>query len=605
MPNNRSSHRNLGGREKWIRLGSIYLPESLLQRSRSSQYLPVAEAVTAEEVLGQRGDENKAIELCQSIFWKDCILFVSRVGALLEKHGSEDTELQIKLSEQVFTGSKRNRVIKLLESPSRTVKRSLFNSWQLLMIAKTALLFGSDDVEDNLGSPSRLEALGDCFLVVNDLIGLGSGRESYEDDTHTSEALIRNGSFFAREEAGNLLPRYYELFLVLPKREDMKESPQYMDIETVFRSATGFGLNLFLAVGFGIYSFYAPARDLHANKFVLNSSTFFNKTLVPDEIANRLLDYISISRDQFKEQHRTKYGKGNLGNYFDFTCFRQTPLVSLDDGIFVPVDTRFLVERITSGIYWDIFDSLSGNEKDRFASYFGILFQKYLEELFHRAYPESKTTANRLFCDVRYDGERSSDVMLFYGEEAIFIEVVVGRLRMEETIITGDLDAFKEDVNTKIVDAAKQIDRVIRDFTTGKLPLPDWSPADIKRYYPVVVTVSPLPVFLRTYNEVRGMVANAGYLTSTNIAEIEIINVGELEMIESLLEAGHTLVRILESKIQDEFYRNIPLWHYLYATITDGTLRKGGSHLRTQREALFEKIRPLLFDVQNRDANNM
>jgi hypothetical protein len=101
------------------------------------------------------------------------------------------------------------------------------------------------------------------------------------------------------------------------------------------------------------------------------------------------------------------------------------------------------------------------------------------------------------------------------------------------------------------------------------------------------------------------MVANAGYLTSTNIAELEITNVGELEMVESLLEAGHTLVRILESKIQDEFYRNIPLWHYLYATITNGTLRKGGNYLRAQREELFEKIRPLLFDIQNKDANNM
>jgi len=213
-------------------------------------------------------------------------------------------------------------------------------------------------------------------------------------------------------------------------------------------------------------------------------------------------------------------------------------LVSLDDGIYVPVDTRFLVERITSGIYWDIFDSLSGNEKYRFTSYFGILLQKYLEELFRRAYPESQTTANRVFYDVQYDGERSSDVMLFYGEEAVFIEVVVGRLRMEETMITGDLVAFKEDISIKVVDAAKQIDRVIRDFTTGRLPLADCSPTDIKHYYPVVVTVSPLPIFLSIYNEVRGMVADAGYLASTNIAELEIMNVGELEVIESLLEAA-------------------------------------------------------------------
>lgn len=101
------------------------------------------------------------------------------------------------------------------------------------------------------------------------------------------------------------------------------------------------------------------------------------------------------------------------------------------------------------------------------------------------------------------------------------------------------------------------------------------------------------------------MVANAGYLASTNIAELEITNVGELEVIESLLEAGPTLVRILERKTQDEFYRVVPLWHYLYATINDGTLRKGGSHLSTQRKVLFDKISLLLFDIQDRNVNSM
>jgi hypothetical protein len=604
MLNDPLKNRNNVDREKWIRSGGIYLPESVLRQPKRSVYLPVAEAITAEEVLGYKGDENKAIELCQSIYWKDCVLFISRIGALLEKHGSENIELQIKLSEQIFNGDTRDRVIELLKSSSRLAERSLFNNWQLLMVAKISLLFGNEDSNYKLEGKSGLGKLGDCFLVVNDLIGLGFGSESYENDTHTNEALIRNGSFFAREEAGNLLPRYYELFLELLKRDDMKKLPQYIDIEAAFRNATSFDIELFLAVGFGIYSFYAPAQDLNADKFVLNSSTFFKKTLVSDEVANKLLEYISISRDQFKEQYSAKYGKDNLGNYFDFTFFRQNPLISMGDGIYIPVDTRFLIERITSGIYWDIFDSLSGAEKDKFASYFGILFQKYLEELFCRAYPESKTTAKRVFYDVMYNGERSSDVMIFYEEQAVFIEIVVGRLRMEQTTITGDFDAFKEDIQTKIVDAAKQIDRVIKDFIIGKLSLPDSSPANIKRYFPVVITVSPLPVFLRTYDEVRSMVSDAGYLTSPNIAELEITNAGEMEMVESLLEAGHTLVRILERKTQDAFYKKIPLWHYLYATIDNQTLRKGGSHLNKQRQALFDKISPLLFASQNGDVNN-
>lgn len=592
-------------KKKWIRVGNIYLPESILQQSSSSRYLPVAEAITAEEVLGQRGTEQKAIELCQSIFWKDCISFASRISALLEKYGSEDTKLQIKLSQQIFKGNTRDRVIELLKSPHGAIKRSLFNSWQLLMFTKIALLFGSDDTKQNLGEKSRLEMLGDCFLVVNDLIGLGVDRVFYDNDTHLTEALIRNGAFFAREEAGNLLPRYYELFSVLPQKEDLKKSPHHTDIEAAFRKATGFDLDLFLALGFGIYSYYAPVEDLNLNKFVLNSSTFFSKTLVPDEIANKLLDHISISRDQFKEQYSAKYGESNLGNYFDFTLLRQRPLVRLDESIYVPVDICFLVERITSGIYWDICDSLCGQEKQRFMSFFGVILQKYLEELFRRVYPESRTTTNRVFYDIPYDGERAADVILFYGEEAVFIEVVVGRLRMEETMITGDLDAFRKDISTKVVDAARQLDRVIRDFVSKKLTLPGWSPINIKRYYPVAVTVSPLPIFLKTYDEVRRMVADAGYLISPNLAELEIVNIGELEIIEPLLESGRTLVKMLDSKTQDKFYRLVPLWHYLYATSDNRALRKGSGYLHKQRDEMFNKIRPLLFDIDDKQSENM
>jgi hypothetical protein len=597
MSNSLPRQSGIHNKKRWIRFGDLYLPASILQQSRNPKYLPIVEAITAEEVLGKRGNEKTTIKSCRSMFWKDCILFASRISALLEKYGADDIELQGKLSQQLFKGDDGSRITTLLRSPRGAARRALFNSWQLLMFAKAVLLYGSDDNKQDLSDESRLQRVGNCLLSINDLIGLGSEGEMREDDTRLTEALIRNGAFFAREKAGNLLPRYYDLFLMLPKETDLKESPNYMDIEPTFRRITGFDLELFLALGFGIYSYYAAAKDFHIDKFVLNRRTFFSKTLVPDETTHKLLSLVSASRDQFRQQHIAKYGNSNLGNYFDFTFLRQRPLVRLDDNIYIPVDVRFLVERITAGIYWDIHDNLVGQERSRFQSFFGHILQAYLERLFRRVYPEPSATVRRAFYDTPYGGERASDTILFYGEEAVFIEVVVGRLRMEKTMISGDSEAFSEDISNKIVDAARQIDRVIRDFITGKLALPDWSPDNTKRYYPVVVTISPLPILLATYDMVRHMVADAGYLTSHHVADLEVASVGELELIEPLLERGHTLVEILKNKNRDKFYRRVPLWYYLHTMIDSKTVGTDSKYLRERTEEMFNQIRRLLFDV--------
>jgi hypothetical protein len=99
----------------------------------------------------------------------------------------------------------------------------------------------------SLAEKSRLKTVGDCLLAINDLIGQGSEVDARDSDTDLAEALIRNGAFFAREQAGNLLPRYYEMFSVLPKEADLRESPHHMDIEDTFKKATSFDLDLFLA----------------------------------------------------------------------------------------------------------------------------------------------------------------------------------------------------------------------------------------------------------------------------------------------------------------------------------------------------------------------
>lgn len=587
-------------RIRWVNSRGIYMPESALKKPDRQKSLPVVEAITAEETLGKRGTEKWAIELCRDVFWVDCILLASRIGALLEKYGVEDHGLQVSLAKQTYKNETRERVLNLLNKTHGTIQYSLFNNWMLLTFTKMALLYGSDDPELTLEDKSRLENVGLSFLVINDFVGISSLVDTYEDESNVIEAIIRNGAFFARERPGNLLPRYYDVLIDFPNQEACKISPHYVDINRIFHEATGFELIAFLALGLGVYSKYLTIKDFNIGEFVLNGSTFFSKTKVPPDQANRLLSSISMTREQFREQHLNKYADGSLGNYFDFTSIRQKPLIVLDDTNYAPMDIRYLVERITSGIYWTLVDNLQGKTKQEFMILFGELIQEYVARIFKRNYPESAATITRVFYDYRYGpgkGKRASDVILFYGESAIFIDVTVGRLRMEETAITGDLAAFREDIGKKIVETAGQIHRVINDFREGKLKLPGWSPDVIKSYYPVIVTSSNLPLFLKTYSEVRQMINAEGYLVSDDIAKIEILSIGEMEMIESLLEGGKTFIDILVQKTSDSLFRLIPMSHFLYSSYDNRMLGEGSRYLRACTREMFNRISPLLFEI--------
>jgi len=589
-------------KDSWVSMGGIYLPKSVL-RSFSSQYhLPFREAITAEEILGHKGREQELVALCQNLYWKDCIALASRMDAYLEKYRQHEVDIQTKLTSNIYIGNTKHRIEQLLLNPDNGSKRILFSDWQLLLFMKAALLFGSDDPNLNLEDTSSLARVGQCLLIINDLIADRSKDSRYGSETNLSESLIRTMSFFVREEPRYILPRYYELFSVLPNEPTLKQSRKYVDIKAAFKEATEVDFDLFLALGFGVFANYVGAPDFHLDKFVLNSSKFFNRTLVTSEKANKLLRRVSISRDQFRQQHIAQYG-GSLGNYFDFTLFRLMPLIELDKNIYIPADVRFLVERITSSLFWDICDNQKGRRKSMFMSFFGELLQKYLEQLFKRIFPESAITTNRAFYDYRYNtskGEqRASDIIVFYPNEAVFVEVKVGRLRMEQTITTGDINKFQEDITSKVVDAARQLDRVIKDFKSETLRLPGWHPADMKQYYPVIVTESPLPLFASTYEEVRRLVENEQYLINSDIADLEIMNVGDMERIEPLLESGETLPSLLKDKLQDNLYRVLPMWNFLFMTKKHNLLQRPNVYLDKRLQDFAAKMRHLLFEMRD------
>lgn len=332
-----------------------------------------------------------------------------------------------------------------------------------------------------------------------------------------------------------------------------------------------------------------------SKKVIIDRNTYFKKTKIPEDKYNRFLDYITISKDEFVSKHRGKYSK-DFGPLNDFNILRNKPLIAINKNQSVSINFQWLYEILGEGVFWIINDLLGKGNNESFRTFFGELYQIYFSNIFQRIYP-TDGLQKRAFYDVLYDnGKRSSDAILYYPGTLVLFEAKWPTLRMDQTMIPGDLEAFNYDCDNIIVHAAKQLDRNINDFKTGRLPLEGIDPSDIHTFYPIIVTARPFPVGLLLTQYILDRVKQAGFLCSSkNIRTLEIITIEELEYLEPLIKSGKTFPDILNRKQASSYYAELPMkWHIYKNEITDSIIPHN-EYIEALFTELSDNIRKELF----------
>lgn len=537
---------------------------------RRPPVLPFATAIGLEEVYGTRGTRQMLISELKQLPYASCVLLAAKHAALLEKWGWFDADLQVKLAEGLFDSEVLTRVRTLLRETKPMGKRVLFHAWQLRFLIKASLLYGSPMSSPQVDQSDFLQRYGRCLLIVIDLMVEDRPEGGYEapEDLRAGvmEVLIRQVSAHRVETPKHLLARYHDLFFRLAPSPTLAASPNAIDLQATFQQATGIDLRVFLATGFGVLSHYVNVQDFGTESFGIRSRRFFRRAAVSRASADRLFSLLGTNRRVARAEHRAKYKRG-LGKLFDLVNLMQRPLIQVRKGHFVPASPQDVVERITAGVYWDVHDFLQGAERRKFQRFFGELIEAYVQQSFKRMFPAVPGLVQRAFYDVPYESEhgesRASDVVVFGPEHALFADATVGRLRMTDTVIPGSLREFRQDVGKKIVATAAQIDRSIRDFKAGILRFPGWDPDAVVRFYPIIITASPLPLTLQTLEDVLDSVRAAGVLTEPDLATLEVLSLEDLEFIEPVVASGVPFDQLLIEKNQDPQFRALPAIDFL------------------------------------------
>lgn len=429
-------------------------------------------------------------------------------------------------------------------------------------------------------NPGSVEEVFLTLIQFMDHFEIAAEEES--DELKGMSSLIRSSIFFNRSSVGELIRRYYNILFNLSRIRNG------FDLPAVFQRVTNISLEMYFSVGFGILLNFVKASNLQHDStalvsinenVILNWQNYFRFSQTdPEErekVKSRISAEIGVIRTEFITQEAEANAAGNPQSFeYNLKPFMQLPLVELTIGPHICSHLLFFVEKFTSGIFWVIFDELSGSEKGAFINYWGDLCQQHAEEIFKLDFKPFAKRGLKFFFDIPYNqGSRATDIIIYDSEtkELFLFEITYSSYRLEVATSLDNLPAFAEAVD-KIVDKAGQINSVIRDFKSHLITDININPDKVKAFHPFVVTMGHFPNWRFVWKSIPGWTGienklkSKNYLQASDIHPLRIISMSELELCAALHREGSNIFTILSHWSKEDFDYEEPLKNYLIKT---------------------------------------
>ncbi len=447
---------------------------------------------TYEELNNGKRSTLEEFRACLSQYSRNKVVYAcSALGAVLKswEGGSMDMEAHEAAVRAAFPPQRAEELV--AGSKDKKRKRCVFHRQQLLFVAKEAVLACSEQGLDPL-SLRHWGGLGRAFLMANDHL-----HQNFPPTNDLDKKIINTLAEFVPilESSGwhnfaNKVGRTY-IFLneFAPK---LSQHSSFVDVDGLLNRLVGVTTAEYQALSFGAFTKYMQMdlasfrRDPHS--FVLDRS-FFRNTAMSQVKVNSVLEDISATADACRDALRER----NHGSS-DFTVWRNKPLFQ-DGDSFYAIDTAFLAEKIETGPFWRVHNSLqTKKEKDQLHAFWGVLFQTYMDWLLSEAVDSEK---NRFYASPRFvsNGEEVCDGLILCGASAALLEYK-GSTFTAEGKYGGNPSLLQEEIEKKLVGSPKNkkgvrqlaaaIPRVFGRKRSDSIQGVDVS--GVRRIYPVLIT---------------------------------------------------------------------------------------------------------------------
>lgn len=385
-----------------------------------------------------------------------------------------------------------------LESES---PRPVFSRWQFLALMKRILLESSNigiknpSDDDETRRDEARQTLGDLNLMLGDLFFNEDqadklNKNAAEPEKVHDELMVQWLFPFELIHPPNVfqaIARNDEYFNIFDKRTDEFKFSGGQSLAQRFAYLTGLEIREYLRLYFSVYIAHIELVKSESDYINANPSKInFDKELIFSR-----LNLDSKEKEVFFQRAITDIPSliesvkrdmaSNRMWQFDFTTFRNSPLVYNTDSKegFTCIDFSFLIEKLASGVYHTILNSLPEGNPDRgkFQSYWGYVFEQFINDRLREEYPSS-LLANRFYANPHFNKKKSdevSDAILDYGDSIVLMEHKGGYLSLDEKY-SGDVDKLLAGVANKFGLHKKALEQLPRSI--GKLFNEDESERD-------------------------------------------------------------------------------------------------------------------------------
>lgn len=440
----------------------------------------------------------------------------------------------------------------------------------------------------------QMEPLVAAILLVHSVaMGLNSERRENEEllgrhPASLAMEICQNQLFHAGEDTYALLDRHVRLWREFGDQVD-DPTPRLLPVNHL-AEATGTDLITVLSAGFALWANVSAWKP--GNPFIIRKPLAPGLAQAEEEA---VLGIIARTLSQF----RGAVAEGARSSW-DLLVFQQSPVLDLGHSLVV-LDEDFLLDRVTTGLYWEVHDYEKGRsdrDRRRWTQVYGEMVELQMEESIDCLAPPSLGGAPTSYSEedlgVAYPGKRT-DRVVDRGDTFLLVEVVSGRLTVPSRV-EGDVDAFRNDTEKLILKKVRQLNEAGRVLAEDRgAALTGFERETMPRMLPVIVVAGGFggyPINPVTVEFVNELIEQEGLLSDSYFDDLCVLDIGEVELLEGLVERGRDPTELLRE------WKKSSLWRMSFNTWVTGTIGPQGPSFRPER--MSSHVERVFAEIQTR-----
>lgn len=435
------------------------------------------------------------------------------------------------------------------------VLRPIFHRAQLLTMIKLIARYGSPTGGNRLERRDDFDSVAELGLLVNSLW-------LFEDRTGDA------GEFIAPVLAPSLelenppsvaesLVRSHEMLVRhLPAFSASHRFARH--VERAFLFTTALNFTELIDLTFALWSYYSSlsVEEIVADQRRAHFNPFAPGGIVSGQQMTKLLSLVSIP---FGEVPGVAGEADEPGFLTEFTALRQQPVWKFGDDNYLCIDPSFVQERLSSGVYWTVMNSLDPEHGDAFSRIWGRAFESHLFETIAASNPTAALHRTPSYSDT---GDEAFDAIVDFGDRLVVVQAKASFVRADAKY-SGVSDRFFEGIDERFgVGAGQALGQIKTNLVScfgleGRRDVRELRGRRFREVLPVVVYQEPIlgfgPVTRHYAKLLEGELQGILFQLDTVVRPVVFMHIDDFHLIgQHLRDGATTLVEILHRKLADD-----------------------------------------------------